>query len=469
MDTALKILRPTEASGSGTPIRSGCCRQTMAMKRPHDSESSSLKRTISRMSSQADYSQSEGFNNTPEADEQAQGDRHVPTEESATRSDPSTCSSCSTEPHYGGPSYIPSFQARNHVPAVTTSSSSARLSPKGNPSTTEPRASVSLEMEKRKRIKLGWGLPVPQTTIAFNPADVVPPAEQAWCLLHAKFENSSLTAPLTFANDLDGQQIHGKFQFVDVYINREFTPVSSDPGCRCFQCDTKDSSCGCLQTLHYVRTEDDLTVLNPAFIDATALIPQPIIECNTACKCKETCINRVVQKGRTIPLQIFMTKHCGFGVRSPQPIKKGQFIDVYLGELLTTNAIKEYENASTEMSPSFVFSLDFFYPRPLYHVQANHFGSSARFINHSCNPNSRVFTAMMSRAEKKTHKLAYFAIQDIAAMKEITVDYSPAAQWVPAVGEDEEVERCLCKEMTCRGRVWPMQQAARRKGKGRAT
>src|SRR5947208_3852078 len=38
-----------------------------------------------------------------------------------------------------------------------------------------------------------------------------------------------------------------------------------------------------------------------------------IIECNDNCACGANCWNRVVQKGRTLPLEVFMTEKCGFG------------------------------------------------------------------------------------------------------------------------------------------------------------
>jgi len=38
-----------------------------------------------------------------------------------------------------------------------------------------------------------------------------------------------------------------------------------------------------------------------------------ITECNMLCKCSEDCQNRVIQRGRTVELQIFMTKECGWG------------------------------------------------------------------------------------------------------------------------------------------------------------
>jgi len=333
---------------------------------------------------------------------------------------------------------------------------------------------------KRSKVKLDLGIP-PAASI-FNPAGVIPPAEQAKRLLDARFEDLS-GRPLTFFNDRNDRQIDGKFQFIDSYIHKggglKTQLAPPDFGCQCSrQCDPTDLMCRCLQTqdeqklVPYTRRQDGLVVLNPDIIDSIGT-PQEIYECNDACNCSPDCFNRVVEKGRTIPLQIFMTRRCGFGIRSPRPIKKGQFIDVYLGELLTTKAIEDYENASTEKSSSYVFSLDFFGPvgPASYHVQGLHFGSPTRFINHSCNPNTRIFTVMMNHADQKIYKLAYFAIRDIPAMKEITFDYSPETAHeeplIPTPGEeDEDVVRCLCGERNCRGRVWPKRQITRRKGRG---
>ena len=342
-------------------------------------------------------------------------------------------------------------------------------------SLTQPKA----KKVKRSKVKLDWGVPLPGST--FNPADVIPPAEQARRLLDAKFEDISSKAPLTFLNERNDRQIDGKFQFIDSYIDRggvlKIKSAPPDFGCTCFkQCESPDALCRCLQAqddptlVPYIRRQDGLTTLNPYFIDVVGSNPQEIYECNDTCTCSKECFNRVVQNGRTVPLQIFMTRRCGFGIRSPQPIKKGQFIDAYLGELLTTKQIEDYENASTEESPSYVFSLDFFGPAS-YHVQGLHFGSPTRFINHSCNPNARTFTVMMNHADQKVYKLAYFAIRNIPAMKEITFDYSPESaggeRWVPGPGdEDDSVVRCHCGEKNCRGRIWPKRQMARRKGRG---
>ena len=332
---------------------------------------------------------------------------------------------------------------------------------------------------KRSKIKLDRGMPKKEN-ISLDPTDLISPAEQAKRLLDAKFEDLPGGAPLTFLNKRNDRQIDGKFQFIDSYIFKGFKPQQApgDFGCLCYkECGRLDTACQCLQrsernkVVPYIRRYDGLVVLNPSFINSIDRgTRQEIYECNNSCNCGKDCLNRVVQKGRTIPLQIFMTRRCGFGIRSPQPIQKGQFIDVYLGELLTTKAIEEYENAATEKSSSYVFSLDFFGDAS-YHIQGLHFGSPTRFINHSCNPNTRIFTVMMNHADKKIFKIAYFAIRDIPAMKEITFDYSPETadeeRWVPKPGADDEgVVRCLCGERACRGRVWPKRQVAKRKGRG---
>jgi [histone H3]-lysine9 N-trimethyltransferase SUV39H len=368
--------------------------------------------------------------------------------------------------------------AQSHASTVEGFSKQYEYNP-----TMDQRKSIAQPKAKkvdRSKIKLDMGEPTPGMIFPFDPADVVPPKEQIKRLLDARFKNLPPGAPLTFVNERNDQHIHGKFQFINSYIYRDVPKAplaSSDSGCMCSGCDANDTACSCLQMQDkekpapYIRSQDGVTILNPDFIDAFVRFPQEIFECNDSCKCSKDCFNRVVQRGRTIPLQIFMTEHCGFGIRSPQPIKKGQFIDVYLGELLTTKSIEDYENATSETSSSYVFSLDWFGPAT-YHIQGLHFGSPTRFINHSCNPNTRAFTVMMNHTDQKLYKLAYFATKDIPAMKEITFDYCPELahepRWVPTdYEEDQDVVRCFCGEKNCRGRIWA-KQAHKRKGRGRA-
>jgi histone-lysine N-methyltransferase SUV39H len=42
----------------------------------------------------------------------------------------------------------------------------------------------------------------------------------------------------------------------------------------------------------------------------------PLYECHESCSCSANCPNRVVEQGRTVPLQIFRTKNRGWGTLS---------------------------------------------------------------------------------------------------------------------------------------------------------
>ncbi|KAG9818663.1 SET domain-containing protein, partial [Aureobasidium melanogenum] len=76
---------------------------------------------------------------------------------------------------------------------------------------------------------------------------------------------------------------------------------------------------------------NDLFVLDTFYLDSR----NAIYECNELCRCGSGCKNRLVQKGRKVPLEIFKTRGRGFGLRCPIDLKRGQYIDRYLGELIT--------------------------------------------------------------------------------------------------------------------------------------
>lgn len=90
-------------------------------------------------------------------------------------------------------------------------------------------------------------------------------------------------------------------------------------------------------------------------------------------------------------------------------------------------------------------------------VDGEFLSGPTRFINHSCEPNLRIFARVGDHADKHIHDLALFAIREIAAGEELTFDY------VDGVTEDgAEMERgngahmtkCLCGSRKCRGFLW---------------
>ena len=135
--------------------------------------------------------------------------------------------------------------------------------------------------------------------------------------------------PVTLARG-DERMLTGfaaNFEFVNAYkIRKGVQPVpeSFNGGCDCGPgCDPR--RCTCLseeehsddKIVPYRAATDKpgLMVLTPDFMKRTSMI----YECSSRCGCRRKCWNSVVQKGRTVRLEIFHTGNRGFGM-SPPPL-----------------------------------------------------------------------------------------------------------------------------------------------------
>ena len=396
------------------------------------------------------------------------------------------------------------------------------------------------EVPHRSRVPLDFGTfesPAPRKDKFGNPKRIpsLRPEQMVKLLLDERFEAYNTLPTLTFDNNIDDRHISGRFQFVDEYIFRHnVKPVDThknNPGCDCGE-ECNPSKCGCLyktvttaagknekeirKTYRQHSTIPDLIVLHEDYI-ANEMTPElqhyEITECNEHCGCGPNCWNRVVTRGRTVPLEIYMTERCGFGVRSSIDIQEGQFIDLYLGELITQRELEAREAIQSDTASSYIYSLDWFDTTPIYHVDGTEFGSAMRFVNHCCSPNARSFACQIHKGDKRVYNLAFFAIRDIPAGEQITIDYIPqstaatesviedtdmygampppppsqqladvdlnaaAASTVPpqiqeSVSEedkvkelDEDLVRCECGAPNCRKYLWPKTQNRRRKRK----
>lgn len=190
---------------------------------------------------------------------------------------------------------------------------------------------------RREEVKLDWssaGILAPQP---FEPEKLVPPKKQAEEILRSKFDDP-IQPPISFVNDVNDKQLGGKFQFVSSYIRRPGVEPSP-PQARNYGCDClggcRSESCDCLvddrevddfgdeinhgKIVPYWRSLDatgkPMSVLRGDYMKKSYADGErsEIIECNQNCGCGADCWNRVVQKGRTLPLEIFMTAKCGFG------------------------------------------------------------------------------------------------------------------------------------------------------------
>jgi histone-lysine N-methyltransferase SUV39H len=193
-----------------------------------------------------------------------------------------------------------------------------------------------------------------------------------------------------------------------------------------------------------------------------------IYECNELCTCPSWCKNKVVQKGRQVPLEIFKTADRGWGLRCTQDLRKGQFIDVYLGEIINDAEAKRRERSSTAKKNSYLFSLDKFFPDGALVVDGEMKGSPARFINHCCDPNVLIYAVSLVRGDPFVYELAFFANEFIPAGTELSFDYLDKDN---ADEEDESADRgaekadggegledgrikCRCGAPNCRRWLW---------------
>lgn len=119
--------------------------------------------------------------------------------------------------------------------------------------------------------------------------------------------------------------------------------------------------------------------------------------------------------------------------------------------------------AETQKSPSYLFSLDFLVnDNKIYVVDGQKFGSPTRFMNHSCNPNCKMFPVSRHHGDERLYDLAFFALRDIPPMTELTFDYNPSWDDTRKKKNKNQIDpnsvKCLCGEPNCRGQLWPTQR-----------
>nr|AHF96251.1 histone H3-lysine 9 N-methyltransferase [Epichloe festucae] len=313
-----------------------------------------------------------------------------------------------------------------------------------------------------------------------------------WCQLRSFPTHQS--APITIINDKDTQVLPQNFRFIDNVVlgnNVQAADSSFRSGCTCD--DTEDcqyAGCLCLADIDEIESSDEDRIFGTTATEH--ITPQkiyayhargskagllrsklhaskvPIYECHQGCCCAANCPNRVVERGRTVPLQIFRTEDRGWGVRSTESIKKGQFVDRYLGEIITSIEADRRRAASavSQKKDVYLFALDKFtdphsldsrLKGPPLEVDGEFMSGPTRFINHSCDPNLRIFARVGDHADKHIHDLALFAVKDIAKGEELTFDYVDGTTDDGTEEGDigiEDMTKCLCGSMKCRKFLW---------------
>lgn len=180
---------------------------------------------------------------------------------------------------------------------------------------------------------------------------------------------------------------------------------------------------------------------------------KPVYECNSACKCSQTCHNRVVQHGVNLKLIVFKTDNRGFGLKCKEHIARNTFVCEYAGEYLTHELARaRSKQLSLEKCPNYyILALKEHlasgktigtYVDPMY------VGNVGRFINHSCEPNLYMVPV---RIHHNTPRLALFALRDIPAGQELTFHYGGVSESADTSHIPSQYKPCHCAAETCSG------------------
>ncbi|HSW07860.1 SET domain-containing protein [Aquabacterium sp.] len=141
-------------------------------------------------------------------------------------------------------------------------------------------------------------------------------------------------------------------------------------------------------------------------------------------------------KGRRI--QVRKSGVHGKGVFALRPIKKGDTIIEYTGELITwAEALRRHPHDPSDPNHTFYFHID-----EERVIDAKHGGNAARWINHACAPNCE--------ADDDGERVFIKALRSLKPGEELFYDYGLVIdeRYTPAL---KRQFACRCGAKTCRG------------------
>ena len=117
----------------------------------------------------------------------------------------------------------------------------------------------------------------------------------------------------------------------------------------------------------------------------------------------------------------------------------------YKGRLIThKQADREYADGA-DTGHTFLFTLN-----DKYIIDANTGGNTARWINHSCEPNCEAVIEEAADGNPRHDKVAIQAVRDIAAGEELTYNYGIVLD-VPHTAKMKKLWGCRCGSAKCTG------------------
>ena len=171
-----------------------------------------------------------------------------------------------------------------------------------------------------------------------------------------------------------------------------------------------------------------------------------LFECDPAvCPGGNNCQNQRFQKRLSPFLYTFNADGKGWGLKSKEDIKKGDFVIEYVGEVVDNNEFRRRLKAKQDAGDEAYYFLTLDNNRM---IDAGPSGNLARFMNHSCQPNCETQKWIVMGDTR----VGLFACADIPADTELTFNYQlVCAQVVANENEAKRQQPCHCGAPNCGG------------------
>ena len=137
----------------------------------------------------------------------------------------------------------------------------------------------------------------------------------------------------------------------------------------------------------------------------------------------------------------------GNGVFAATEIPTGTRLIQYKGKLLTHAQSDRLYADSADTGHTFLFVLN-----DSYVLDANQDGNSARWINHSCDPNCEAVLVENERGDPRRDRLYVESIRPIARGEELTYNYGIVLD-VPHTPKMKRIWACRCGSTGCTGTI----------------
>uniref|UniRef100_A0A7E4UQH8 SET domain-containing protein n=1 Tax=Panagrellus redivivus TaxID=6233 RepID=A0A7E4UQH8_PANRE len=161
------------------------------------------------------------------------------------------------------------------------------------------------------------------------------------------------------------------------------------------------------------------------------------MECGS--RCTDNCRNKRFTNKQYAGFEPFFAGAKGWGIRATKPIRTGDFIVEYVGEVVDPVETKKRLKMYTQKGHKHHYMMGL---RNNAVIDATTYGNFSRFVNHSCDPNAETQKWVVH----KQMRVGFFAKKNIAPGEEIVFDYA-----FERFGEAAQV--CYCGSKNCTGYI----------------